>query len=154
MGGAGAILVLGAWPLAFLIAVIAGGGHGSPFGHSAAEATLGGAMLGVPALLLLVGLALLWAARTGRWVPAAVIALLIPSDVGVAVAVLWQVNRPQPPVIYTAADPKTVLPGRPIIAVPACTPDHRCSSAPPARDLGQGKPRATDIEVVTSPARP
>jgi hypothetical protein len=135
MGIAGAVLVVGAWPLEYLLAVIAGGGHGSPFGYTPAEATLGGAMLAFPVLLLLVGIALLFAARSGRWVPAAAIGLLLPLDFGVAAAALSIVNRPEPPVMYTPPPPGAVIPANPVMAAPACTPDGKCTRAPRPAEL-------------------
>jgi hypothetical protein len=128
---AGLVLAAGALPLAFLVAVIAGGGHSTPFGHTPAEATLGGALLGVPALLLLLGLAIIRGSFTGRWKLAVAITIIIPVDAAVAALALWQVNRPEPPVSYSPPDPKAVIPGQPVIAVPSCTPDGACTTAPP-----------------------
>jgi hypothetical protein len=110
---AGLVLAAGALPLAFLVAVIAGGGHSTPFGHTPAEATLGGALLGVPALLLLLGLAIIRGSFTGRWKLAVAITIIIPVDAAVAALALWQVNRPEPPVSYSPPDPKAVIPGQP-----------------------------------------
>ena len=131
MAVSGVLLAIAAWPLAFLLAVFAGGGHGSPFGHTPAETTFGVGLLGVPALLLLVGLALIWASRSGNWRVPAGIALLIPIDAAITSAALWEMNRPEPPVAYTPVDNDAVLQTQPIMAVPACTPDNRCTTAPP-----------------------
>ena len=127
----GLVLAAAAVPLAFLVAAIAGGGHSSPFGHTPAEATLGVSLLGVPALLLLLGLALVRGGLTGRWGIAIAITVLIPLDAGVAAVALWRVNQPPPPVVYVAPDPKAVIPGQPVMAVPMCTPDGVCTTAPP-----------------------
>ena len=127
----GLILTIGAVPLAFVVAVIAGGGHPTPFGHTPAEATLGTTLLGVPGLLLLLGLALVRGSVTDRWGIAVAIALLIPVDAAVAAVALWRVNQPPPPVTYAPPDPKAVIPGQPVMAVPTCTPDGACSKTPP-----------------------
>ena len=130
MAVSGVLIAIAAWPLAFLLAVFAGGGHGSPFGHTPAETTFGVGLLGVPALLLLVGLALIWASRSGRWRVAAGIAVLIPVDIAITTGALRETNRPEPPIDYTPVNENAVLPTRPIVAVPACTPDNRCTKAP------------------------
>lgn len=133
---AGGLLAIAAWPLAFLLAVIAGGGHTSPFGHSPAEATFGAGLLGLPALLLLIGLALISGACTGRYRAAVVLTLLIPVDVAVTAVALREVNRPQPPVNIPPPDPKTVIRPAVILAVPACTHDHKCTQTPRPAPLG------------------
>ena len=127
----GLVLAVGAVPLAFLLAVIAGGGHASPFGNSPAEATFGGALLAVPALLFLLGLALIRGSLTGRWGTAIVITILIPFDAAVAATALWRVNQPPPPVVYVPSDPKAVIARRSVMAVPTCTPDGVCTTPPP-----------------------
>lgn len=131
-GICGLVLAIGAVPLAFIVAVIAGGGHGSPFGYTPAEATLGASLLGVPALLLLLGLALVRGGLTDRWGIAVAITVLIPVDAAVAAVALWRVNQPPPPVVYVSPDPNAVIPGQPVMAVPACTPNGVCTKAPPA----------------------
>jgi hypothetical protein len=134
----GLVLAVGAVPLAFLIAVIAGGGHGSPFGNSPAEAVFGGALLGVPALLFLLGLALIRGGLTERWGIAIFITILIPLDAAVAATALWRANRPPPP-IYVPPDPKAVIPGQPVMAVPTCTPEGVCTTPPP-RAMSRSEP--------------
>jgi hypothetical protein len=131
----GALLAVAAWPLAFLAAVFAGGGHGSPFGHRPSDAAFGAALLGVPALLFLLGNVLMWTRGTSRRRLTAIILVLIPVDVAVAAVADWQMNQPEPPV-FIATNPGAVLPGRPlvtgqpVIAVVACSPRHGCTSAP------------------------
>ena len=127
----GVVLAIAAVPLAFFVAVVAGGGHTTPFGHTPAEATLGASLLGIPALLLLLGIALVRGGLTERWSIAVAITLLIPVDAAVAAVALWRVDQPPPPVIYVPPDPKAVIPGQPAIAVPTCTPDGVCTGAPP-----------------------
>ena len=133
----GVALAAAAWPLAFLAAVVAGGGHNSPFGHSALEATFGIALIAVPLLLFLLGIALMRASFTGGHKIAAAIGLLIPIDAAIASAAMWKLNQPPPPVMMPAPDPNAVIPatsgpmGQPVIAVTACYPGRGCTTAPP-----------------------
>ncbi len=138
----GLVLAVGAVPLAFLLAVIAGGGHASPFGNSPAEATFGGALLAVPALLFLLGLALIRGSLTGRWGTAIVITILIPFDAAVAATALWRVNQPPSPVVYVPPQPKPVN-RRSEMGVPTCTPDGVCTT-PPAPAPSTSEPAGSE----------
>jgi hypothetical protein len=127
----GILLMAGAWPVAFVAAVMAGGGHSSPFGHRPVEAAFGIALLGIPALLFLLGGALVRAGLTGRHRLAARLAVLIPLDAAIAAAALWMINQPDLPVMMPApvsnaagAGPM----GQPAVAVPACYPGRGCTS--------------------------
>lgn len=133
----GILLMAGAWPLAFVAAVMAGGGHGSPFGHRPVEAAFGIAWLGIPALLFLLGGALVRAGLTGRRRLAAGIAVLIPLDAVIAAAALWMINQPEPPVMMPApvsGGAGSGPMGQPAVAVPACYPGRGCTSAPRPMD--------------------
>ena len=144
----GGILIAAAWPVGFILAVISGGGHGSPFGHSLVENVFGGAMLAMPVLMVALGIAFLAATSLQRLRIAAGLALLIPVDVAVIAVAIWQMNQPEPPVIIPPPDPHAVIPGAPVVtgqpalAVATCTPDRRrCTSVPIPRDNPPGAPR-------------
>ena len=137
----GVVLIAAAWPVGFILAVISGGGHGSPFGHSNVETVFGAAMLAVPVLMLALGICFVAATNLGRLRIAAALALLIPVDVAVIAGAVWQMNQPEPPVIIPAGNPNAVLPGapvvtgQPVLALAACSPDRRqCTSVPIPRD--------------------
>ncbi|HEY6048109.1 MAG TPA: hypothetical protein VIV07_03585, partial [Sphingomicrobium sp.] len=128
----GAVLIAAAWPVGFLAAVIAGGGHSSPFGHSPAEAVLGTAMLAVAVLMIALGTACLAATNLRRLRIAGLVGLLFPLDFLVIAGAIWYVNHPPPPVYIPASDANAVISGRTVMAVPTCTPTHACTTRPPS----------------------
>jgi hypothetical protein len=135
----GGVLIAAAWPIGFILAVISGGGHGSPFGHSVVENVFGAAMLAVPVLMLALGIAFIAASSLRRLRIAAALGLLIPIDLAVIAAAVWQMDQPPPPVILPPADPHAVIPAapavQPVLAVAACSPDKRtCTTVPMPRD--------------------
>jgi hypothetical protein len=96
----GACLLLLAWPVGFAAAVFSGGGHGSPFDGSAAEAVFGAAMLAIPVLMIVLGIACLAARDRFGVKVATMIALLIPADLALAVTAASLAMRSDPPVAY------------------------------------------------------
>ena len=106
----GAILLLTAWPVGYLAAVISGGGHGSPFDGSTTEAIWGAAMLAIPLLMIAVGIACLAATNRRRLKFAGAVALLIPLDIAVAIGSLQLLMRTEPPpVAYPVGRPPADL---------------------------------------------
>ena len=107
----GLILTIGAWPLGFIFAVVAGGGHGSPFDGGATEFAMGVALLAVPFLVLLLGIACLACTNRVRLRIVGMLAAAVPATFVVAVALGHAASQPRD-------GGEFAMPGPPILDTP------------------------------------
>ena len=102
----GLILIPLAFPVGFIAMVFSGGGHGSPFDGGPAEFIFGLAMLGIPAVMIALGIACL--SCSNRWLLRVVgaLALALPIDLAVALVALRIASEPSEPEFRRAPLPE------------------------------------------------
>lgn len=134
---AGMLLLLLAWPVGFGAMVFSGGGHGSPFDGSVSEWIFGAAMVGIPLLMLMLGIACIVATSRRRLWAVWLLAAAIPADLAVAATAMHIASRPRPPKSYAISAAEADINRGPMIA------------GPPGRSIGIACSAMTDECVVS-----
>ena len=157
----GVVLLCAAGPVGFIAAVVSGGGHGSPFDGDWAEATFGAAMLAIPILMIVVGIAYASATTHRRIRIAAALTLLLPLDLAVAFTFSYLAMRPDPVVAYPVNEPQADF--TTLKPVPSTGPTHVGIACSVAGDecvtttttlTPSGTTTTREAEKTTSAARP
>ena len=158
----GLALIPAAWPVGYLAMVIAGGGHSSPFDGSATEAVWGAAMLAIPLIMIVIGIACIAAKTPRRARFAGIVALALPLDLALAIGALWYLNRPDPPLAHPVM-PRApeILPGNAVVlggptqvAIGCSAKGDECVTRTTTYDSAGKATTTRKVERVTSPARP
>jgi hypothetical protein len=159
------LLLLGLiWPVGFAALVISGGGHGSPFDGGPAEFVMGLALLAVPVIMLVLGLACLACTTRRRLRVLPFLALAVPLDLVVAlVAGAYAMRSPSPrsyavPPANTAGQAPMVAEGGGTTVSIACNPTTGACitttqpAAPPSSPPTAPEPAEPDRRLVRQPA--